>query len=154
MVEFLKALGMSVEIHRDHFPQSEDDHVWIPVCAQNGWAIISGDKGIEKAALNAQAVIESNAKVFLLTDGNMKGIEWAAAIISGRHRMRKIIDDNDAPFYVSVGKTHDNHVGRLRFVGSGKPKERISEPETPKTTKTRERNHPAADETDPKLNFD
>jgi hypothetical protein len=122
MVEFLKELGMSVEVHRDHFSQEEDDHLWIPICAGNGWVIISGDKGLEKAALNAQAVTESGAKVFVLTDNNMKGIEWAASIITGRHKMQKIVDDNNGPFFVTVGKGTEMHVGKPRFVGQGSPK--------------------------------
>jgi hypothetical protein len=158
MVQFLQALGMSIEIHRDHFPQDEDDHLWIPVCAEKGWAIISGDKGIEKAALNAQAVIDSHAKVFILTDANMKGIEWAAAIIAGRHRMQKIIDENDGPFYVTVGKSYESHVGRLRFVGSGGPKIREPELETDsaktKAIETAGAQTQAAAEINPRLKFE
>lgn len=122
MVEFLTALNMRVEVHRNHFGQDDADHEWIPKCAANGWVIISGDKGLEKVALNVQAVTSSCAKVFLLTDSNMKGIEWAASIITGRHRMRKIIEENNGPFFATVGKGHDIHVGRPRFVGTGGPK--------------------------------
>lgn len=124
MVEFLKNIGMIVEVHRDHFNQDEDDHIWIPTCAAQGWVIISGDQGLEKAALNARAVIDSAAKVFILTDNNMKGIEWAASIITGRQKMAKLVLENDGPFYATVGKGHDTHVGKLRFVGQGKPKEK------------------------------
>jgi len=124
MVQFLKELGMSVEAHRDHFPQDEADHLWIPICAQKGWAIVSGDKGLEKAALNVRAVTDYAAKVFLLTDNNMKGIEWAASIITGRHKMQRIVDDDDGPFFATVGKGHETHVGQVRFVGAGKPRDK------------------------------
>lgn len=122
MVEFLTALGMNVEVHRNHFHQDTDDHDWIPVCAQNGWVIISGDKGLEKAALNVRAVTDSAAKVFLLTDSNMKGIEWAASIITGRHKMQKIVDENNGPFFATISKGNDIHIGRPRFVGAGSPR--------------------------------
>lgn len=126
MVQFLKEVGMSIEVHRDHFEQDGDDHLWIPVCAQKEWIILSGDKGIEKVALNVQAVIESCAKIFLLTDSNMKGIEWGAAIIAARHRMQKMVDENDGPFFCNIGVCKDSHVGQIRFVGTGKPKEKPS----------------------------
>ena len=122
MVEYLTTLGMHVEVHRDHFQQDDADHNWIPICARNGWVIISGDKGLEKAALNVKAVTDSAAKVFLLTDNNMKGIEWAASIITGRRKMQKIVDENNGPFFATIGKGHDVHVGNLRFVGTGGPK--------------------------------
>lgn len=131
MVQFLKAMGMCVEVHRDHFAQDEADHLWIPVCAKRGWVIISGDKGIEKAALNVEAVTNCAAKVFLLTNNNLKGVEWAASIITGREKIQKIVDDNDGPFFARVTKANGGHVGDLRFVGSGKPKEK---PQTPLET--------------------
>lgn len=124
MVEFLKGIGITVEVHRDHFKQDEDDHIWIPTCAAHGWVIISGDQGLEKAALNVRAVTDSAAKIFILTDNNMKGIEWAASIITGREKMTRLVRDNDGPFYATVGKGNDTHVGRIRFVGRGKPKEK------------------------------
>jgi hypothetical protein len=124
MVQFLQEVGMSVETHRNHFAQEDDDHLWIPVCASNGWPIISGDKGLEKVALNVKSVTDSAAKVFLLTDSNMKGVEWGAAIIAARRKMQRIVDENDGPFFVTIGMCHDIHVGQIRFVGSGKPKVR------------------------------
>ena len=114
MVHFLKEIGMRVEVHRDHFKQEEADHLWIPVCAQKGWVIISGDKGLEKTAINSESVSTSAAKVFLLTDNNLKGVEWAASIITGREKMQKFVNDNDGPFFATVGKGHDGHVGNLR----------------------------------------
>lgn len=140
MVQFLKAMGMCVEVHRDHFAQDEADHLWIPVCAKRGWVIISGDKGIEKAALNVEAVTNSAAKVFLLTNNNLKGVEWAACIITGREKMKTIVGENDGPFFARVTKGNGSHVCDLRFVGSGRPKEKpktlletIPVPEGPST---------------------
>ena len=128
MVQFLKAMGMCVEVHRDHFTQDEADHLWIPVCAERGWVIISGDKGIEKAALNVEAVTNCAAKVFLLTNNNLKGVEWAASIITGREKIQKIVDDNEGPFFARVTKGTGGHVGDLRFVGTGRPKEKLQIP--------------------------
>jgi hypothetical protein len=87
--------------------------------------ILSGDKGIEKAALNIEAVINCAAKVFLLTNNTLKGVEWAAAIITGREKIQKIVNENDGPFFARVMKGHDGHVCDLRFVGSGKPKQKV-----------------------------
>jgi hypothetical protein len=125
MVHFLQEVGLHVEVHRDHFEPDADDHFWIPECARQGWVILSGDKGLEKTAVNSAAVISCHAKVFLLTNNNLKGVEWAASIITGREKIQRIVDENDGPFFARVTKGHDGHVGDLRFVGDGKPKAKV-----------------------------
>jgi hypothetical protein len=152
MVQFLRELGMCIEVHKDHFGQEEDDDIWIPICAQRGWTIVSGDQGLEKVALNVKAVTESGAKVFILTDSNSPGLVWAASIITGRHKMQRLVNDNEGPFFVTVGHGHDLHIGHPRFIGDGKPKERaavsmetIAVPdETPKTVPDSEELKPMA----------
>ena len=45
-VKPLKALGVQVERHRDHFASNEADVRWIPYTAQKGWVAMTTDKKI------------------------------------------------------------------------------------------------------------
>jgi hypothetical protein len=93
--------------------------VWIAECGKQGWVILSGDKGLERNPINRHAVIEAACKVFIFTDTNSKAEEWAAAVIMARRKIAAIIDKNNGPFYVHIGKEAQSHLSEVRFVGSG-----------------------------------
>ncbi len=79
MAEILRWAGMNVICHNEHFSPEEEDHVWIPQCAKNGWIIVTSDKGIETDAINRAAVMESQAAVFILEDNTSRAANWAAS---------------------------------------------------------------------------
>jgi len=123
MIKMLRELKAAFERHSSHYMQDEDDDVWIPDVTRRGWIIISGDKGIENDGINRQAVIDSKAKVFVLSDTNSRGIEWAASLVLAHKRIIEIAEKNDGPFYCTVNKGSASHVdGDLRFHGTGGPK--------------------------------
>jgi hypothetical protein len=118
----LKKVGMNVEVHCNHFAPEAPDDEWIPKCVANGWVIITGDKAIETDPINAKAVEESAAKVFITSDTNSKAEEWAAAIIVGRRKLARIVEYNNGAFCVDVDKYASNHVSSERYIGGGGPK--------------------------------
>jgi hypothetical protein len=93
--------------------------VWIAECGKQGWVILSGDKGLERNPINRAAVIAAACKVFIFTDNSSKAEEWAAAVIMARKQIARIIDKNDGPFYVHIGKESYSHLSPVRFVGTG-----------------------------------
>ncbi|MGA2909792.1 MAG: hypothetical protein ABSE36_18985 [Terracidiphilus sp.] len=123
MIKMLRGIGAAFQRHGTFYKPDEDDHVWIPDVARQGWVIISGDKGIEKDGINRQSVIESKAKVFLLDDTSSKGAEWAASLVLAHKRIVRIAAENRGPFYCTVRKGSDAHVdeSELRFHSGGGP---------------------------------
>ncbi len=119
--KLLRDLDVSVEVHKRHYLPASPDPEWIADAAQKGWAIISGDKGIEFDGVNRYAVVNSGAKVFLLTDTESRGAEWAASLVMARHKILRIARDNRGPFYCTVEKGNDSHVRNLRFMEGGGP---------------------------------
>ncbi len=115
----LRKLGVRIELHKDHFPQDSEDTAWIPICAANGWIILTGDKGIEHSGINRAAVIASAAKVFIISDYRTRGLEQTASLIAARRKMARIAMVNVGPFYCSVEMAKDDHVGKPRFQPGG-----------------------------------
>jgi hypothetical protein len=120
-VKLLRELDVSVETHRRHYLPDAADPDWIVDAAAKGWVIISGDKGIEYDGVNRQAVVASHAQVFLLTDTESRGAEWAASLVMARKKILRIALENRGPFYCTVEKGSDHHVRNLRFLGDGGP---------------------------------
>ena len=114
MVEFLREAGIKVEPHRDHFSPEEEDHVWIPQCANHGWLIVTSDKGIETDPINRASVLESKARVFILQDGNNGPSHWAASIIVSRARIYDLVRVHEGPFFVDVFRETRLMVKNLR----------------------------------------
>jgi PIN domain-containing protein len=127
----LKKVGMKVEVHYNHFDPEAPDDEWIPQCVANGWVILTGDKAIETDPINARAVEDSAAKVFITADTNSKAEEWAAAIIVGRRKLARIVEYNNGAFCVDVDKHATNHVSSERYKGSGGPKPKEEKPIPP-----------------------
>ena len=113
-------MGFSlVALHEHGFAPETEDDVWIAECGKQGWAILSGDKGLERNPINKAAVIAAACKVFIFTDNSSKAEEWAAAVIMARRQIARIIDKNNGPFYVHIGKESNSHLSPVRYVGTG-----------------------------------
>jgi hypothetical protein len=108
-----------VALHEHGFAPETQDDVWIAECGKQGWVILSGDKGLERNPINRAAVTAAACKVFIFTDNSSKAEEWAAAVIMARRQIARIIDKNNGPFYVHIGKESHSHLSAVRFVGSG-----------------------------------
>jgi hypothetical protein len=73
MGRLLREAGATVELHDDHFPQTELDKNWIPNVTARGWVILTKDKNIRRPSGEREDVLLAGAKVFTLTSGNMRG---------------------------------------------------------------------------------
>jgi hypothetical protein len=118
----LSDLGVRVEVHKRHYLPDAPDPEWIVDAAQRGWIIISGDKGIELDGVNRRAVAQAKAKVFLLADTESRGAEWAASLVTARHRILQVASENDGPFFCNIEKSSAQHVRTPRFLEGGGPR--------------------------------
>jgi hypothetical protein len=114
MADILRSAGLKVVCHNDHFEQEEEDHVWIPRCARQGWIIITSDKGIETDPINRGAVMDSKAIVFILEDGCSRAASWAASLIVSRDRIYQAVINHPPPFFMTVSRQTASLVKQLR----------------------------------------
>jgi hypothetical protein len=100
----LRAGGLKVEIHDDHFVEDAPDHEWIARCAHEKWVIITGDiwgRGRKEAAQIA-AVASGRARVFQLATNDIPSELWAQAILKAERKILKILKENKGPFIARI----------------------------------------------------
>jgi predicted nuclease of predicted toxin-antitoxin system len=101
----LTSAGLTVEIHDDHFARDEEDRVWLAAAGARGWVVLTKDKRLRYRPLEIAALTEAGARVFVLTAGNLRGVEIAAAFLAAVPRMRKILRSRRGPFLARVSRS-------------------------------------------------
>ena len=102
IVETLRAAGVNVEIHDDHFTKNAQDIDWIPEVGKRGWIILTKDARIGKNKLERLAVADAKVKMFILTSQRLSGQEMADIFLSAITKMRELIRANPAPFIAKI----------------------------------------------------
>jgi hypothetical protein len=74
--------GLVVEIHDDHFARDEEDRVWLRTVGERGWVVLTKDQRLRYRPLEIAALRASKARVFVLTAGNLRGIEIAGGFVT------------------------------------------------------------------------
>jgi len=62
----LRASGIHVEVHDDHFARDEDDIVWLKACGLNGWVVLTKDERIRRDPAEVRAIIASGAHAIFI----------------------------------------------------------------------------------------
>ncbi len=101
----LSKVGLAVEIHDDHFARDEDDRVWLQAAGARGWVVLTKDQRLRYRPLEIAALKESNARVFVLTAGNLRGAEIAAAFLAALQRICKVLHSLPGPFVARVSRS-------------------------------------------------
>jgi hypothetical protein len=69
----LRAAGIHIEAHHEHFDDDALDTVWIEKCAAEGWVILGNDKHNKKNRIERAAIINGGVAAFYLTSGMYQG---------------------------------------------------------------------------------
>ena len=102
--ELIKS-GLVIEIHDDHFDRDEDDRVWLKKVGASGWVVLTKDQRLRYRPLEIAALRASRARVFVLTAGNLRGIEIAAVFLLALPRMLKVLHSRPGPFVARVSRS-------------------------------------------------
>ena len=95
-------IGLTVEIHDDHFARDEEDRVWLRVVGERGWVVLTKDQRLRYRPLEIAALRASNARVLVLTAGNLRGIEIAAVFVTALPRIFTLLHSVPGPFVARV----------------------------------------------------
>ena len=97
--------GLVVEIHDEHFARDEEDRVWLQAVGEMGWVVLTKDQRLRYRPLEIAALQASNARVFVLTAGNLRGIEIAAVFLAALPRICNVLHSRPGPFVARVSQS-------------------------------------------------
>ena len=100
----LKAAGVSVEIHDDHFKRDEADHIWLAEVSTRSWVVLTKDQRLRYRPLEISALRASGARVFILTAGNLRGSEIASVFEAALPSIYRILAKHTGPFIARISK--------------------------------------------------
>jgi predicted nuclease of predicted toxin-antitoxin system len=102
--ELIKS-GLSVEIHDDHFARDEEDRQWLRTVGERGWVVLTKDQRLRYRPLEIAALRSSNARVFVLTAGNLRGVEIATVFRTALPRIYRTLHSRRGPFVARVSRS-------------------------------------------------
>ena len=94
--------GLAVEVHDEHFARDEEDRVWLEVVGERGWVVLTKDQRLRYRPLEIAALCASGARVFVLTAGNLRGVEIAAVFVAALPRIIRILRAHPGPFLARI----------------------------------------------------
>lgn len=100
----LRAEGITVHVHQDHFAQDAADVDWMPEVARRGWPIISPDIRISRDRLEVEAIMTSGAAVFCLAGGHLTGEEKARNFLRCLPQIASVLGQDAAAHAGRVGE--------------------------------------------------
>jgi len=98
--EILRAAGLRVERHDDHFGQLTSDAEWIADVGRRGWVAITRDKRIRYSPLALETLMQSRARLFVIV-GRLTTEDAAAVFIRHQRRIEALLRKESKPF---IGK--------------------------------------------------
>lgn len=97
------ALGYGVELHSDHFnPTEQDDSQWLALSGAKGWAVLSGDNRVRRAAIELQAVKDHQVRYFAFRSNNISGADQAELLRKHDSRIRQILSTEIPPYIARI----------------------------------------------------
>lgn len=99
--EILRAAGLTVERHADHFVHDCPDEDWLAEIGRRGWVAITHDGRIRYKPNERDAVIR-NRVALLVTIGQAPYPELANAFVSTRDRILRFVERHQPPYIAKV----------------------------------------------------
>jgi hypothetical protein len=90
VVAALRAEGLLVQTLAERYAETEEfvqDEVWIREVTADGLVILMKDDRIRRKPREQQAILESGARAFVVTNANLTGEQLAALFVENRHRI-------------------------------------------------------------------
>jgi hypothetical protein len=99
--ERLRAAGVRLEIHLDHFAQGAEDQSWLREVAKRGWVLLTLDARLRYNRLERDAIMEHGLAAFIVAGGQSHG-EKAEIFLQARNRVLRFLRRHRAPFIAKI----------------------------------------------------
>jgi PIN like domain len=109
VAERLGSAGLRVEVHADHFPETENspeehDGIWLITVGRKGWVILTKDERIRRNQIELAALLASGAPSFASTAGNITGEQLADSFLAAMPQIRRFLKRHQPPFIATVSR--------------------------------------------------
>ncbi|HEY2840293.1 MAG TPA: hypothetical protein VGJ26_14145 [Pirellulales bacterium] len=102
VAEALRATGLSVELHRDHFDPDSPDEAWLAPVGKKGWVVLTKDSRFSANYLQIAALLHGNVRAFALRSAELKGASMASAFVTALPTIFNFLNRIEAPFIARV----------------------------------------------------
>ena len=87
----LRAKGLTVhsmaDVYGEEKAQRLPDEVWLRDAGKNNWVVLTKDDAIRRRPAERDALTEAAARVFCLTNRNLRGVEQTERFVNNRDRI-------------------------------------------------------------------
>jgi hypothetical protein len=97
----LRAAGVRLERHDDHFGPDTPDEEWIGEIGRRGWIAVSRDARIRYSPLALSVLMESGTRLFVLV-GKLTTTEAAETFLKWRERIVEAVVSERGPFIAKI----------------------------------------------------
>ena len=116
--EILRAAGVGVEIHDEHFPEDQKppDDVWLRLTAERGWIALSQDARIRYTSRSKDTIAETGARL-IIVKGKARNTALGANFVRTLPKIRRFIQKNPAPWIAKLYRDPDDSAkpGRIEL---------------------------------------
>jgi predicted nuclease of predicted toxin-antitoxin system len=103
MAGILRAAGLKIEVHDDHFSQNARDTEWLMAAGRNQWVVITRDERIRYRAAEQQAMRRAKVRAFVLVvRGDLRVEALAEIFLKALPKIRAIITKQRPPFIAKI----------------------------------------------------
>jgi predicted nuclease of predicted toxin-antitoxin system len=102
LAQALRANGLTVEVHKDHFAPDAKDPDWLREAGRRKWVVLTKDKMLRYRETEIAALRAANVRAFVLTSGNLKADDMAAAFMKALPKMRRVLRKVKGSFIAKV----------------------------------------------------
>jgi len=112
MAVVLRAAGLHVEVHDDHFRQDALDPEWLAAVGERNWIVVTRDERIRYRVAEKQAIRRAKVRAFVLAaQGNLRAEMLAEIFLKALPKVRAIVTKHRPPFIAKIW--HNGKVGLL-----------------------------------------
>ncbi|HEX9693316.1 MAG TPA: hypothetical protein VGA22_14580 [Gemmatimonadales bacterium] len=106
----LKAAGLRVELHQDHFRPDARDEDWLRAVGEEGWIALTHDRRIRYKPNELAAVVRFRVSLLVIV-GRAPYPDLARSFVATIPRVERFVSDHQPPF---IGKVFRPSPAELR----------------------------------------
>ena len=108
MAVVLRAAGLHVEVHDDHFRQDALDPEWLAAVGERNWIVVTRDERIRYRVAEKQAIRRAKVRAFVLAaQGDLHAVMLAQNFLVALPKIRRVVEKQKPPFIVKISRSGD-----------------------------------------------